>query len=147
MRKYPNGKAGKFGAMQTLQERMAVFMRETGLTVGEVARIAGVSSSAVSQWIGVKNKQSNTIGNVEAALRLERKTGFSALWLASGTGAMKARRGEINLEQNADYPTIRRVVFRLSAGASGYSIEYPKDDDAPIVYLRLWFVRYGFTAV
>lgn len=72
--------------MADLQARMAEFMGETGLKVGEIAKIARVSSSAVSQWAGLgKGKASKAIGkNVGAAVRLERKTGFNAAWLAEG---------------------------------------------------------------
>lgn len=71
----------------TLQERMVELMTATGWTVGEIARIAGVTSAAVSQWVGNgKGKQSKSIGNAEAALRLEKASGFSWMWLAQGKG-------------------------------------------------------------
>jgi DNA-binding transcriptional regulator YdaS (Cro superfamily) len=75
--------------MESLQERMSLFMHETGLKIGEIAKIAGVSSSAVSQWTGQGGVKIKTIGNVGAAIRLERMTGFSALWLAEGNGPKK----------------------------------------------------------
>lgn len=71
----------------TLQERMVELMTATGWTVGEIARIAGVTSAAVSQWVGNgQGKQSKSIGNAEAALRLEKASGFSWIWLAQGKG-------------------------------------------------------------
>lgn len=72
--------------MSTLQERMEEFLRETGLSVTQVAKTAGVSASAVSQWKGDGAKEIKSIGKIEAALYLERATGFSALWLAKGIG-------------------------------------------------------------
>ena len=73
--------------MSTLQERMVELMTATGWTVGEIARIAGVTSAAVSQWVGNgQGKQSKSIGNAEAALRLEKASGFSWMWLAQGKG-------------------------------------------------------------
>lgn len=40
----------KLTNMTTLQDRIARLMSETGMSVGEIARIAGVTSSAVTQW-------------------------------------------------------------------------------------------------
>lgn len=71
----------------TLQERMSELMTAKGWTVGEIARIAGVTSAAVSQWVGNgTGKQSKSIGNAEAAVRLEKASGFSWMWLAQGKG-------------------------------------------------------------
>lgn len=67
---------------------MVELMTATGWTVGEIARIGGVTSAAVSQWVGNgKGKQSKSIGNVGAALKLEKASGFSWLWLAQGKGS------------------------------------------------------------
>jgi len=75
----------------TLQERMVELMTATGWTVGEIARIAGVTSAAVSQWVGNgAGKQSKSIGNIDAAMKLEKASGFSGLWLAKGKGAKLA---------------------------------------------------------
>lgn len=71
--------------MSTLQERMAELMAESKWSIGEIAKIADVSSSAVSQWV---NGQTASI-KLEPAIRLERESGFSALWLANGKGAKK----------------------------------------------------------
>ncbi|WGT64978.1 S24 family peptidase [Variovorax paradoxus] len=71
--------------MSTLQERMQEFVRETGWTVGKIASVAGVSSSAVSQWIGGETLSIK----IEPAVMLERESGFSALWLAKGKGIKK----------------------------------------------------------
>jgi transcriptional regulator with XRE-family HTH domain len=80
--------------MGTLQERMVELMTATGWTVGEIARIAGVTSAAVSQWVGNgAGKQSKSIGNAEAALRLEKASGFSWIWLAQGKGPKLRRNG------------------------------------------------------
>lgn len=73
--------------MKTLQERMADLMAATGWSVGKIAAVAGVTSSAVSQWVGHGDgKQSKSIGNIASALKLEKESGFSALWLAQGKG-------------------------------------------------------------
>jgi phage repressor protein C with HTH and peptisase S24 domain len=52
---------------------------------------------------------------------------------------------EIDLENNPDYPAIKRVKFKLSAGASGFGVDYSEDDAAPIVFQRQWYEREGFS--
>lgn len=87
---------------QTLQERMVELMTATGWTVGEIASIAGVTSAAVSQWIGNgRGKQSKSIGNMEAAVKLEKASGFSWLWLAKGKGPKLASTPETSVEEVA----------------------------------------------
>ena len=72
--------------MTVLADRMKELEDQFGLTVGEIAKLCGVTSSAVSQWFGTKGKASNEIGSVRAAVMLERRTGWSALWIAYGEG-------------------------------------------------------------
>lgn len=49
----------------------------------------------------------------------------------------------ISLDNNPDYPTIRRVKFKLSAGASGFGITYLDDEAAPIAFSRRWYEDRG----
>lgn len=51
---------------------------------------------------------------------------------------------EIPLDANPDYPAIRRVRFKLSAGASGFGVEYLQGEGAPIVFQREWFTSRGY---
>ena len=127
--------------MSTLQERMSEIMEATGKTVGEIATIAGVSSSAASQWKDGPTKSIKT----GPATRLEAATGYSALWISTGEGPKRApSKEEINLDNNPDYPTIRRVAFKLSAGASGFSVDYIQGDMSPIMFQRQWFESNGY---
>lgn len=50
----------------------------------------------------------------------------------------------IDLQDNEQYPNIRRVRFKLSAGASGFGIEYLDNDGPPIVFQKSWFVSRQF---
>lgn len=61
-------------------------------------------------------------------------------------GKQVSLQAEINLNNNPDYPSIRRVKFKLSAGASGFAIDYDGGDidSAPLVFKRAWFERGGF---
>lgn len=68
-------------------------------------------------------------------------------WL--GTAAQEERppytgKATIDLDDNPQYPMIRRVQFKLSAGASGFGIEYDDGDGAPIVFQKSWFQSRGF---
>lgn len=46
---------------------------------------------------------------------------------------------EIPLTGNPDYPAIRKVKFKLSAGASGFGVEYEGEDHSPIVFAKYWY--------
>lgn len=78
--------AGLIAAMPTLQERLEEVMAAMGWGHAELMRISKQSSSVVSQWLGKSTKTIKTIGKLEAALYIERATGFSALWVAKGMG-------------------------------------------------------------
>ena len=60
---------------------------------------------------------------------------------AGSTGTVS---NEIDLLNNPDYPAIRRVKFKLSAGAHGFGVDYLDDDAAPIVFRREWFESNGY---
>lgn len=51
---------------------------------------------------------------------------------------------EINLDENPDYPAIRRVNFKLSAGASGFGVEFRDEEGPPIVFQRSWYEKNGY---
>lgn len=73
--------------------------------------------------------------------------GVRQQWLATGDGPMKddssTTAPPIDLEDNPDYPAIRRVTFKLSAGASGFGIQYRDERGAPIVFQRQWYEARG----
>lgn len=107
--------------MSTLQDRIAEIMTSTNMAVGEIAKIAQVSSSAVTQW---KDGQTKTI-KIEPAVLLERATGFSALWLATGKGekyASKPNDGEGDHEFAGRPTRLRKinVVGTAKLGADGF---------------------------
>jgi phage repressor protein C with HTH and peptisase S24 domain len=52
---------------------------------------------------------------------------------------------EIDLEDNPDYPAIRRVKFKLSAGVSGFSVDYQGGNGNPLVFRRDWYEKNGYT--
>lgn len=115
-----------------------------------VARALVVSDQTINHW--------KTRGVPHAmTVRAQELWGISAQWIASGEGekwlanttstaSKSAEQAQpINLENNPDYPAIRRVRFKLSAGLSGYGIDYDSEEDAaPIVFRREWYERNGY---
>lgn len=86
------------------------------------------------------------------AREIEQKIGKPSGWMdqslldaadAEAVDLAKAGPVPINLENNPDYPTIRRVRFKLSAGASGFGVEYRGDLGPPIPFPRSWYERKG----
>lgn len=73
---------GKLSYMTTLQDRIAELMTTAGLTVGGLAEIAEVTSSAATQW---KDGPTKTL-KAGPATKLALATGFSAMWLSTGEG-------------------------------------------------------------
>lgn len=72
--------------MLTLTDRLQDVMQHMQWTHQDLMRVSRQSSSVVSQWLGKTAKPIKTIGKLEAAIYLERATGYSALWLAKGMG-------------------------------------------------------------
>lgn len=101
----------KLAYMNTLQDRIAEVMAVAGLTVGELADIAGVTSSAATQW---KDGPTKTLKAAPAA-RLSAKTGFRALWLSSGEGP-KMSHGVSNTEAGPDLRGKVPLISWVQAG-------------------------------
>ena len=98
----------------------------------------GISKQAVGQIANGITKSATAENNAAAAAYF----GCDPTWLASGKGSPAwndASTPEISLADNPEYPAVRRVRFKLSAGASGYGIEYLNDEAGPIVFRRDWF--------
>lgn len=51
----------------------------------------------------------------------------------------------INLQNNPDYPAIKRVKFKLSAGVSGFAVDYDQGDNTPLVFNRSWYENNNYT--
>lgn len=67
-------------------------MREMRWKYTDLVRISGQTQSVVSQWLGRGSKEIKTIGKLEAAIYIERESGFSALWVAKGMGPKRVSR-------------------------------------------------------
>lgn len=117
------------------------------ISKADLARATGAKPPSVGAWFdgGTLSMKGETAAKAAALY------GVTAHWLATGEGPMypqhpaEASPTAIPIEDNPEYPAIRRVRFKLSAGASGYGIEYlDPDQGAPIVFQRSWYENRGF---
>lgn len=68
--------------MQNINDRIIEALDSTGKKDAEIAREVGISKSAITQW-----RKGHVKGmRAETAAALERATGYSATWLATGRG-------------------------------------------------------------
>lgn len=121
-----------------LYEAAEQLQRTTGQSA--VARLLNESPQVVKNW---ETRGVSKAGVIKAQAII----GCSATWLATGAGPMRPGGGAplIDLDNNPDYPAVRRVRFKLSAGIQGYGVDYDgMGDDAPIVFRREWFSRNGY---
>lgn len=126
--------------MTNLAKRLRAALDESGMNQSELARRIGVSRGAVSFWLTGTTTSLAGDNLLKAAHALN----ISANWLSTGHGRMKPQPAqEIFLEENPDYPAIKRVKIKISSGATGFGIE-PLDDQAPIVFPRLWYENNGY---
>jgi transcriptional regulator with XRE-family HTH domain len=75
--------------MPTLSEIVKEVMTDQQTDQAGLSRLAGVTKSAVSQWLSGSTKRLDA----EAAFNLQRKTGWSAEYLMLGTGPKKMKPG------------------------------------------------------
>lgn len=128
--------------MDTLGKRLKHARLERGLTQMQLAHESGVKQSDISKL--ERGESSATTGLV----RLAKALGCSADWLDTGHGAIWGTEPPqaIDLEDNPDFPSVRRVKFKLSAGATGFAVDYEDQEGAPIVFRRAWLASKGLHA-
>nr|WP_145544761.1 hypothetical protein [Variovorax boronicumulans] len=93
--------------------------RVFGLGVGDIAQLCGVSSSAVSQWFGRGGRSTQKIDNVRAAVALERRTGWNALWIAYGDEPKVLPKAALNPVESEEpvqaLPSIGTTIVQMAA--------------------------------
>lgn len=134
-----------------LNERIAAAMAHAKLTPAMLVAKTGATKGAVSFWLNGKTKNLKS----ETALAIAEAAGVNHTWLITGHGEMlitkkkhtaeepRAQYGnkpEIDLENNPDYPSVKRVHFKLSAGVGGFGVDYDSESErAPIVFSCAWY--------
>lgn len=108
----------------------------------ELASVAGVSRAAVTNWM----KDENGIDAIQARALAE-FFNVNAVWLETGQGKPDGPQRKaivLNANESNDFVAIKRVDFKLSAGVTGFSIEYLNGDRAPIFFRRDWIEKRGY---
>jgi phage repressor protein C with HTH and peptisase S24 domain len=160
--------------VSTLAERVKQRREELGYTQKRLAELSGVKQTAIAnieagtrssprslveiavalgvrpEWL--KTGRSPDFVTVDATGRTvfaELKPGPQAGFdLASPESSSYGRREvdklPIDIGDNPLYPAIRRVRFKLSAGASGFEVDYLSNGDGtPIVFRKDWYDSRG----
>lgn len=128
--------------METFAQRVRARRDALKLNQSQVAKLAGLKQPDISKI------ELGAIQKTTEILALARALQCNPDWLATGEGQMLggAARGpkEIDLDNNPDYPAIRRVAIKAQAGVSGYAVEYMNDDGPPIVFRSDWYKAKGY---
>ena len=126
--------------MGTLGSRLAACRAESGYTQKEVCTRTGIKQGTLSELENDKYPTSSFIPH------LAELYGVEALWLAEGRG--RKTRGESlqSVPPGDNRLPIRRALFKLSAGVSGYEVEYENGQSEPIYMGKRWFDQHNFRA-
>lgn len=132
---------GDLLTMTTLADRLRTALKQSGMNQSELARRIGVSRGAVSFWL--TGATSSLAG--DNLLKAAQALAISANWLASGRGSMRpVVAKEISIQENPDYPAIKRVTIKLSPDSTGFTVESIEGGHAPIVFSRSWYDSNGY---
>lgn len=145
--------------LKLLSDRLKYLMDYYGtygnkITASSLAKIANTSRTSVSFWMNDTNGIS-----ADAARAIGKHFGADPVWIETGEGEpfpvseyieendiMFSRRPvseEIDLDDTDEFIKIKRVDLKLSAGITGYSVEYLNGDRAPIIFRRDWVESKG----
>jgi phage repressor protein C with HTH and peptisase S24 domain len=126
--------------MENIGTRIEALRIERGLTKSDIWKAAGLSSGAYSHWMNGGALKGETLIKVANILKVH------PAWLETGKGQRDSKKPieVIDLQDNPDYPTIRRVTLKLSAGQTGFAIEFDIEDRTPISFSKEWFDRNNY---
>lgn len=131
--------------MNERMQRLYEAAREAGYLTGEsdqatLARLLNVAPQNVSNW-----ESRGPSG--EAVLSAQEILGVSATWVLKGTGpkflggnSPKPAHGEeIDSDARADLVSVRKVIFKISGGIAGFSVDYlDNGEGVPLFFSRAW---------
>ncbi len=119
--------------------RMLAAREQAGLTQLEVRSRLDISQSTISELENSANGSSR-VAEFASLYKVD------PMWLATGKGEMRPREDKPPLvaAEPYHYAAVRRVKFKLSAGISGFEVEYQDEDRAPIFFRRDWIASKGF---
>ena len=100
-----------------------------------LARYCSVRPPSVSDWVSGKTKELDG----ENLLKASEFFGVLPMWMATGKGLMRSKdKLLVKIDEQSDYTAIKRVKFKLSAGVSGYEVEYLNGHRAPTSFRQDW---------
>lgn len=126
--------------METIGQRLARLRKEKGLSQAELARLVGLSGQGA-----IGNIERDSRGYGASIVEIAKALGTTPEYLRLQEAAVATiSRQEINLENNPDFPSIRRVKFKLSAGASGFAVHYSEELGPPLTFPKEWYEKHGY---
>lgn len=129
--------------MEKLAVRIESRRIELGLSKTDVWKGAGVSSGAYSHWMNGGALKGETLIKVSKILKI------SPAWLETGKGAKhpnQSGKNIIEIDDDSEFFAIKRVDLKISAGISGYAVEYLNGERSPIFFRRDWIEKNGYDA-
>jgi phage repressor protein C with HTH and peptisase S24 domain len=154
--------------MENWHTRLAKAIELRGTTGASLAKATGNKPASISDWLSGKTKMMGGENALKtcAFLRINQEwlffgKGLSGLEIdvKSGTAIAKTPVGAKEESQNFqferfvvtslddnndDYPYIKRVSLKLSAGITGFGVEMDIEDKTPIVMQKGWFSKRGY---
>lgn len=123
--------------MSIPKDRVIEARESVSMKPAEFSRRIGISKSALSQ---IEDGSTRSLA-LKTALKIQSITGYRAEWLQDGSPPKK---GKLGIHPESDYPAVRRGTIKLSAGVSGFAIEYENHDAPPIFFRKEWFATNGY---
>lgn len=131
--------------MNTWHERLKYALSKRDKTPAELARATNNKPPSVAGWLSGETKM---MGGDNATLTCA-FLGINQTWLFFGKG-LSGLEDEVTppdlivLDESADYIGIKRVEFKISAGISGFEVEFLNGERAPILFRKDWYERNKF---
>lgn len=118
--------------------RLGLAIESAQITVRDLAKHLDVSPQSLYKVLRGESKSLQVANHLKACKFL----GIEPKWLSDGAGTMAPSKA-LSLEDNPDYPAIRHVAMKFSAGVTGYEVQQVGDDSRPIVFKASWFKARG----
>lgn len=131
--------------LENWHQRLRFALEKRDKKPAHLAKAAKVSAPSVADWLSGKTKM---LGGKNAVITCEFLR-INHNWLFSGKGPSGLdddyiEKEEIDLDNDQEFVQVKRAELKLSAGISGYSIEYLNGERAPIIFRKDWLQRRGY---